>query len=343
MTAELDGRVRHQLAAAAVSQVVVLVILAVGAGARSGRPADRRCLRRHPVRPAFQGVRRSGVGLPARGDRGLGPANLVTLTRAVLVGGVTALVVDRFVAGSSNVRVLVVVATAALLLDAVDGQVARRTNTVTALGARFDMETDAFLVLVLSVYVAPIVGPAALVIGAMRYAYAVAGGLLPWLRAPLPTRYSAKVVAAIQGIVLVLAASGLVPVSTAGRARRRCPGSAGLVLRPRCRLAVAPPTSGHGGRFSTTPGRARASGGGIGRYAPRASPRPGSAPFPSADRAGRSPRARRPGPARPAGRGRAGGRCTCRWRRCWAPHCCWCCRRGSGWSWPRPPARCSAG
>ena len=49
----------------------------------------------------------------------------------------------------------------------------------------------------------------------MRYAYAVAGGLLPWLRAPLPTRYSAKVVAAIQGIVLVLAASGLVPVSTA--------------------------------------------------------------------------------------------------------------------------------
>ena len=50
-------------------------------------------------------------------------------------------------------------ATVALLLDAVDGQVARRTNTVSALGARFDMETDAFLVLVLSVYVAPIVGP----------------------------------------------------------------------------------------------------------------------------------------------------------------------------------------
>ena len=49
----------------------------------------------------------------------------------------------------------------------------------------------------------------------MRYAYAVAGGLLPWLRAPLPTRYSAKVVAAIQGIVLVLAASGLAPPTTA--------------------------------------------------------------------------------------------------------------------------------
>ena len=126
-----------------------------------------------------------------------------------------ALVVDRFVTGSAHVGVLVVVATVALLLDAVDGQVARRTKTVTALGARFDMETDAFLVLVLGVYATPIVGPAALAIGVMRYAYAVAGGLLPWLRAPLPTRYSAKVVAAIQGIVLVLAASGLAPPTTA--------------------------------------------------------------------------------------------------------------------------------
>ena len=39
----------------------------------------------------------------------------------------------------------------ALALDGVDGQVARRTRTVSALGARFDMEVDAFLVLVLSV------------------------------------------------------------------------------------------------------------------------------------------------------------------------------------------------
>ena len=106
-------------------------------------------------------------------------------------------------------------ATVALLLDAVDGQVARRTRTVSALGARFDMEADAFLILVLSAYVAPIVGPAALAIGGMRYAYAAAMGVLPWLRAPLPTRYSAKVVAATQGVVLVLAASGLVAPETA--------------------------------------------------------------------------------------------------------------------------------
>ena len=42
----------------------------------------------------------------------------------------------------------------ALLLDAVDGGVARRTGTVSGFGARFDMEVDAFLILVLSGYVA---------------------------------------------------------------------------------------------------------------------------------------------------------------------------------------------
>ena len=213
MTAELGSRVRRQLTAAAVGQVVLLAALAVGTGVGLAGVLVGVSYVAALCVLLSRAVRLSHSGL--FGDRGLGPANLVTLTRAILVGGVTALVVDRFVIGHHNVRVLVVVATVALLLDAVDGQVARRTNTVTALGARFDMETDAFLVLVLSVYVAPIVGPAALVIGAMRYAYAVASGPLPWLRAPLPTRYSAKAVAAIQGIVLVLAASGLVPVHTA--------------------------------------------------------------------------------------------------------------------------------
>lgn len=209
--------VRRQLSAAIAGQIVLLAALAGGAGlgpagllAGTGyvsvlvpllSRADRRSRMTADVSPTA--------------PRGIGPANLVTLTRAVLIGGVMALVVDRFVTGSPHVGVLVVVATVALLLDAVDGQVARRTNTVTELGARFDMEMDAFLVLVLGVYVTPIVGPAALVIGLMRYAYAAAGAALPWLRAPLPTRYAAKVVAAIQGIVLVLTASGRVPLGAA--------------------------------------------------------------------------------------------------------------------------------
>src|SRR5215210_4356600 len=104
-------------------------------------------------------------GLNRSGTAALGAANRVTLTRAVLVGGIAAIVADGFVR-SVSVATLVGLAVVALLLDGVDGWVARRTQTVSALGARFDMEVDAFLILVLSVYVAGSVGPWVLVIGA---------------------------------------------------------------------------------------------------------------------------------------------------------------------------------
>lgn len=146
----------------------------------------------------------------------LGPAGLVTLARAVLVGCVTALVAHGLVTGAASTAVLVVLSTLALVLDAVDGWVARRTATATALGARFDMEVDAVLLLVLSVHVAGLLGPWVLAIGLMRYGFVAAGRELPWLAAPLPPRYSAKVVAAAQGIVLVAAASGALPQPLAG-------------------------------------------------------------------------------------------------------------------------------
>jgi phosphatidylglycerophosphate synthase len=139
-----------------------------------------------------------------------GPANWVTLTRAMLAGGVTALVADSF-AYRTQIPVLIGLCVAALLLDAIDGFVARRTNTATALGARFDMEVDAFLILVLSVYVSQGLGPWVLAIGAMRYTYWLALWLVPWLPGQLPPRYWRKVVAAVQGIVLAVAAAGVLP------------------------------------------------------------------------------------------------------------------------------------
>ncbi|MFB7634554.1 CDP-alcohol phosphatidyltransferase family protein [Streptomyces sp. NPDC056149] len=139
-----------------------------------------------------------------------GPANRVTLARATLVGGVTALVADSF-ARRAPVTVLVGLAAVALLLDAVDGRVARRTGTATALGARFDMEVDAFLILVLCVYVAVPLGPWVLAIGALRYLFVAASWALPWLRAPLPPSTARKTVAAVQGVVLVAAGTGVAP------------------------------------------------------------------------------------------------------------------------------------
>lgn len=138
--------------------------------------------------------------LARRGGFGLGPADRVTLLRAVLIGGVAALA-----AGSGSRVALVFLAVVALVLDAVDGQVARRTRTVSALGARFDLEVDAFLILVLSCYLARPIGGWVLAIGLARYLFVVAGWLLPALREPSPPRYWCKVVAAIQGIVLTAA------------------------------------------------------------------------------------------------------------------------------------------
>ncbi len=153
-------------------------------------------------------------GMRRSGQPELGPADRVTLTRATLVGGVTALTVDSF-DRYPPVPVLVTLATVALVLDAIDGQVARRTGTVTELGARFDMEVDASLLLVLSVHVARPLGVWVLGIGLMRYAFVAAVWVLPWMRAVLPPRYWRKVVAATQGIVLVVATAEILPVPLA--------------------------------------------------------------------------------------------------------------------------------
>ena len=136
------------------------------------------------------------------------PADWITLARMLLIAGVAGLVADSF-SRPVPVTALVALSAVALALDAVDGQVARRTGTATPLVARIDGEADAFLILLLSIYVSQDYGSWVLVIGAARYALLLPGRLMPWLAAPLPPRYWGKVVAAVQGIVLTVAASGL--------------------------------------------------------------------------------------------------------------------------------------
>ncbi|RZT78995.1 phosphatidylglycerophosphate synthase [Micromonospora violae] len=150
-----------------------------------------------------RGMSRSGAGA-------LSPADRVTLSRAVLVGGVTALAADSF-GRSAPITLMVVLTSVALALDAVDGYTARRTGTTSELGARFDMEIDSFLVLVLCLYVAPSVGGWVLAIGAMRYVFVAASWVLGWMRGSLPPRYWRKVVAAIQGVVLTVAMGDALP------------------------------------------------------------------------------------------------------------------------------------
>src|SRR6185437_2971788 len=119
------------------------------------------------------------------------PADWVTMTRALLIAGVAGLVADSFVRPVPTIA-LVTVATVALVLDAVDGQVARRTGTASALGGRLDGEVDAFLILLLSIFVSEKYGGWVLAIGAARYVFLLAGWLMPWLTAQLPPRFWRK-------------------------------------------------------------------------------------------------------------------------------------------------------
>lgn len=147
-------------------------------------------------------------GLAHSGALRLGPADWVTLARATLIGVVTGLVAQSFVEEVS-IPALIGLSTIALVLDAVDGQVARRTGSVSDLGARFDMEADAFLIFVLSIYVSGLLGWWVIAIGLARYLFVAFAWVKPWLRWPLPYRTWRKVAAAIQGLVLTVVASGV--------------------------------------------------------------------------------------------------------------------------------------
>jgi phosphatidylglycerophosphate synthase len=144
--------------------------------------------------------------LTADGRRHVGAANAVTWTRCVLVGAVVALVTGP--AGPGATGVLVVTAAVALLLDGVDGRIARATHSVSAFGSRFDMEVDASLVLALSIAAAVEVGPWILLVGAARYLLLLATALIPRLAAPTAPRLWRKAVAVLQGVALIVVCAG---------------------------------------------------------------------------------------------------------------------------------------
>jgi phosphatidylglycerophosphate synthase len=186
-----------------VAQVLLLAVLAATAGlGAAGWVVGVACAAIMAAALARGLARR-------RGER-LGPASWLTLARATLAVGVAALAADSL-AHDTPAALLVTLAAVALALDAADGWTARRTRTATALGARFDGEADAFLILALSVYAAPGLGAWVLAIGAARYLFLIGEWLLPWMRAALPPRRWRRIVAATQGIVLTVAAAEVLP------------------------------------------------------------------------------------------------------------------------------------
>ncbi|MFW5415633.1 CDP-alcohol phosphatidyltransferase family protein [Nocardiopsis sp. CNT-189] len=223
-------------------------------------------------------VRRSGA-------RPLSPADKVTLARAVLVGGVAALVADRALDGAAGTDgpaalAIAVLAAAGLVLDGVDGRVARRTGTSSPRGARFDMEVDAFLILVLSLHAALFLGPWTAAIGAMRYAFAAAARVLPRLRGELPPSRARKAVAVLQAVALIAVAPDLLPrpaaAAVAGLALALLAWSFGRDVRWLWRAGRAEPGPDRagGGAAGARTGAFRPAGGGTGARPPAGSEAP---------------------------------------------------------------------
>nr|WP_286198844.1 CDP-alcohol phosphatidyltransferase family protein [Mesorhizobium sp. BR1-1-16] len=135
----------------------------------------------------------------------LGLCNMVTLGRAALTSSLVAPLAGPDPISDDTAWLVVAVATIALALDAVDGWLARRDGLASPFGARFDMEVDAALGLILALLVLASgkLGPWVLALGSMRYVYVAAGLALPWLNGPLPEAYRRKAICVVQIAALI--------------------------------------------------------------------------------------------------------------------------------------------
>jgi phosphatidylglycerophosphate synthase len=138
-----------------------------------------------------------------------GAANAVTLVRAALALLLVALL------GTTPTPalgwVVVGVGAAGVALDGVDGALARGRSEASEFGARFDMETDALLILALAalVWQHGKAGVWVLAAGLLRYLFVAASWILPWLDATLPPSRRRQAVCVVQIVTLL---GALVPL-----------------------------------------------------------------------------------------------------------------------------------
>lgn len=147
------------------------------------------------------------------GHNRLGLCNIVTLSRAAMV----AFLAGAVVVPGLSVWAVFGVALLAFALDGVDGWLARRAGLVSGFGARFDMEVDAGLGAVISLWLLTngIAGPEILLLGFMRYAFVAASYIWPELRAPLPQAFRRKAICVVQIAALILLMFPLTPQAAA--------------------------------------------------------------------------------------------------------------------------------
>lgn len=142
--------------------------------------------------------------------RVIGLCNVATIARLVLVCVLAASLVAEEALGWT----VFVIAVVAFALDGLDGWLARSAGRASNFGARFDMEVDSALALVLALlaWKSGSVGAYVIVLGVPRYVFWVAQFPYPWLNGDLPERFSRKVACVVQIAALILALFPPVPM-----------------------------------------------------------------------------------------------------------------------------------
>lgn len=143
----------------------------------------------------------------------IGAGNAITLIRVALALALIA----PLLAGQPVGWVVAGIAVVALMLDGVDGWMARRQGLVSNFGARFDMEADSLLALILSLHVVmgSAVGSEGLILGFARYGFLAAMLVWPWLGDPLPQKFRRKAICVAQIVALILLQLPLLPSDAA--------------------------------------------------------------------------------------------------------------------------------
>ena len=213
-TVEIERRARAKVQPWSLGAPIAIALgcaAAVGAAALLGASLDDRALVvRAAAIAAVGGAMLAWLWLRHRGAEAFGAANSVTLVRAAL----TVLLVALLGTAPTPALgwLLVGLGTAGVLLDGVDGALARRRNEASSFGARFDMETDALLILVLAalVWQHGKAGAWILAAGLLRYAFVAASWALPWFGAALPPSRRRQAVCVVQIVSLLGALAPIV-------------------------------------------------------------------------------------------------------------------------------------
>lgn len=142
----------------------------------------------------------------------LNAANQLTLVRALVVMMVLAAIPVPELSAAA-VWLLLGLSLLALVLDGVDGWLARRWHLQSSFGARFDMEVDAAFMMGLCLLLLALdrAGLWVLWIGALRYVFWVAGFIWPWLQQSLPPSQRRRWVCGWQVVSLLAVLPGVLP------------------------------------------------------------------------------------------------------------------------------------